>query len=283
MAVFTSFMRSSLFPSVLGLSLLILLGAGCRGGGDPPAPPTPPDPTAIFGSSDATSTLPSDPVGMSCNHEYYPLRLGYFIQYRTTYPPTSKTPGEGYYALRVMRVTGDSVYLKSGYDRPSGARISSDVEYRCIHGGLYAAGYGNTDFLNPGGTDQNRMEVRTERAEGEFLPRHISAGSRWTSHFKIKITPVDPETVDLDGRTLPPVGMSVDVERHAIGVEHVRVPTGEYDAMKIETATFIDDHLSMMGTEWWVKNVGMVKSTYAAGRGADQNIVTEATTVTVPR
>lgn len=274
-------MRSSLFPSALGLSLLVLFGAGCRGGGDRPTPP-PPDPTAIFGSPDATTTAAIPPEGMSCNHEYYPLRPGYFIQYHTTYPAAAGASGEGYYAMRVMRVTSGSVYMKSIHARPGGGDpISSDVEYRCIGGGLYAAGYANTGSLAPGGPEQNRFEVRTDRAEGAFLPAHLDVGSHWSSSFDIKMTPL--ARTDVDGRPTRPIAMSVGIERAALGIEHVRVPAGEYEAMKISTKTSFDGSPSFTGTEWWVKGVGMVKSTYAAGITPEENIVTEATTVEVPR
>jgi hypothetical protein len=45
----------------------------------------------------------------------------------------------------------------------------------------------------------------------------------------------------------------------------------------------IDGHEAMTGSEWWVKDVGMVKSTMnASGAPGADNIITEATGYNVP-
>lgn len=274
MALFFSFMRTPSFARVLFLTgLIVFTGVGCRGGGERP--------TSTVGDASATTTEPTPPEGMSCNHEYYPLRNGYGVQYHTTYPSGGASSGEGYYAILVDNVTAGTARIISTHQRPGSDPISSQVEYKCVGGGLYAQGYGNTGSLAPGGAEQNRFEVRTLNADGEFLPKHIDVGSHWSSHFDIKIIPLAAR--DVDGRPTVPLAMSVTLDRTAMRLERVRVPAGEYEAMRISSKTSFDGVPSFTGTEWWVKGVGMVKSTYGAGATPEENIVTEATRVTIPR
>lgn len=271
------------FFATAAFSVLALTGAACRGGGERPTPAVP-DPTAIFSDPTAPSDdTPPPPEGMSCNHEYFPLRAGYHIQYRNTYPATAGTSGVGYYAQNVRRVTPTSVYLTTAFETTGGGPpIESNVEYRCIGGGLFAAGYIDTGTLARGGEAFNNYEVRTNRAEGEFLPREIRVGSSWSGKFNVTLAPRDRAPADSEEQQLPPITMNIDIGRRAVGVERVVVPAGTYEAMKILSTTLIDGVPTINATEWWVKDVGMVKSTIDAGSGT-QNIVTEAMGVTVPR
>jgi hypothetical protein len=265
------------------LGILALAGAGCRGGGSAPTPVSP-DPTAIFGDPEApTSPERAEPLGMTCNHEYFPLRQGYHIQYRNTYPAAGGTSGVGLYAQNVRRVTPTSVYLTSAFATTGGGPpIESNVEYRCVDGGLRAVGYVDTGTLAPGGAAFNNYRVTTNRAEGEFFPRRIAPGSSWNAKFNITMKPRDEAPADSEERQLPVITMDVDIARRAVGIERVVVPAGTYEAMKIVTNTLFDGVQVMSGTEWWVKDVGMVKSTVDAGSGTE-NIITEAMGVTVPR
>ena len=274
MALFFSFMRTPSFARVLFLTgLLVFTGVGCRGGGERP--------TSTVGDASATTTEPTPPEGMACSHEYYPLRAGYSIQYHTTYPASMGTSGGGNYALRVTRVTGTSAHMKAVFERSGGgAPIASDVEYKCISGGLYASGYVNMGGASPGGPAGN-YEVQTVHSEGEFLPAHIRPGSVWQSSFTIMIIP--PAGSDSLGSASRPVMMDVTAKRRAVGLVRVRVPAGEYEAMQIAASTAFDGQEAMTGTEWWVKDVGMVKSTYSASPSSAESIVTEATGVAVPR
>lgn len=265
------------------LGIVALMGSGCRGGGSPPTP-TVTDPTAIFGDPDAAATSERpEPVGMSCNHEYFPLRQGYHIQYQNTYPPSRGTSGIGHYAQNVRRVTPTSVYLTTAFETTGGgAPIESNVEYRCIGGSLAAAGYIDTGSLARGGAAFNNYEIRTNSSEGEFLPRTIVPGTEWTSKFNVTMGPREAAPAGSEERQLPTITMNIMTTRKAIGIERVVVPAGSYEAMKITSTTFFDGTPTIKGTEWWVKNVGMVKSTVDAGSGVE-DIITQATGVTVPR
>lgn len=275
--------RSFLLIGTAALGLLTLTGAGCRGGGSVPTPTTA-DPTAIFGEPGATATPEATaPVGMSCNHEYFPLREGYHIQYRNTYPAIGGSSGVGNYAQRVRQVTPTSVYLTTAYATTGGGPpIETNTEYRCVDGALRAVGYIDFGTLARGGAAFNNYRVTTNRAEGEFFPRHIVPGSSWSAKFNVNMKPRDEAPADSEERQLPAMTIAIDISKRAVGIERVVVPAGTYDAMKIVTNTLFDGVPTMNATEWWVKDVGMVKSTTDAGSGT-QDIISEAIGVTVPR
>lgn len=273
------------FCGVVGCGSLVLLGVGCRGGGNPPGSEST-EPPAFFGGVAAPRERdPADstsPTGLGCNHEYYPLRLGYHIQYKVTFPPV-EGKDTSYYAFQVAQVKPDSVYVKASYmtdDEP----VTSDIVYKCIDGSLQAAGYFDTAGKVMGGPDRNKFRIRTEIATGQFLPPRIARGDTWSAKFNVKVSPVaDPKTATSDEEVVirDPISLTVTINRAALGIERVTVPAGTFEAMKIKTTTMFDDNLAMSGTEWWVKEVGMVKSTYDAGSGSE-NIITVARGVTVP-
>ena len=201
------------------------------------------------------------------------------------YPASMGTSGRGNYALRVEDVTNDSVILKAVFPITSGGEpVTSKTVYRCQGGVLLAQGYVNMgDLTSHLGRNQDRFVVTTDRASGEFLPQHIDIGSVWSSSFDVTITP-RIQAVEENDTPMRPMSMSVTIERGAIVKERVTVPAGTYDALKVRTTTSFDGQVVMNGTEWWVKDVGMVKSTYNAGTASGaQDIVTEAMSVTVPR
>ena len=270
----------------LALGALIMLGAGCRGGGHP-LTARPEDPTAIFGSTDASSTEyrpdPADstsPTGIACNHEYYPLRLGYHIQYQTTYPPSRGTTGSGLNAIAVRSLASDRVQLQNVVDSGDGIRSYFDFGYICRGGSLMATGYVEAGSFLPGELGRRRSKVQTDSSSGEFLPVHISPGNTWASEFNVKISPAEGSAPDKFGSDAP-IRVPVKIVRIAIGVERVTVPAGTFEAMKIKTSTSFNGVPAMHGTEWWVKEVGMVKATYDAGSGTE-DVVTVARGVTVP-
>ncbi len=278
------------FCGVVGCGSLVLLGAGCRGGGSPPTPDSPEPPPFFGGVAVPREPNPADstsPTGVSCNHEYYPLRLGYHIQYKVTFPPVNGKD-TSYYALRVAEVTDDSVYVKASY-KTDAEPVDSDIVYKCIDGSLQAAGYFDTGSKIPGGPIRNQFRIRTDSASGQFLPPHIARGDTWEAKFMVKVTPVTPLNAEGSALEIPdeevvirdPISMPITISRTALGIERVTVPAGTFDAMKIKTTTKFDVNVAMSGTEWWVKEVGMVKSTYDAGSGVE-NIVTVARGVTVP-
>jgi hypothetical protein len=224
-----------------------------------------------------------------CNHEYFPLRLGYRIQYHTTYPAAMGTSGNGNYSMQVLSAANDAAIVRTEIERSGGgAPIASTVNYYCHDGGLYAAGYVNMGGFSPGGPAGN-FEVHTTRAEGAFLPAHLSTGSVWQGSFTVTMTKPEGSSSDVfgtdraTGRVNQSLSMDIEIKRRAIGIERVRVAAGEFEAMKIGTAMAIDGHEAMTGSEWWVKDVGMVKSTMNASRAPGAyNIITEATGYTVP-
>lgn len=268
--------RSFFVSSLTIAGLCVLMGGGCRNGA--PSPSMRVDPQVSLRASDAAT----------CSHEYLPLRLGYRIHYRTTYPATMATSGEGVYSMEVVRVTEQTASLKTTTESSQGAPISSEVEYRCIDGGLFASGYANIGGLSPGGSAET-IEAHTTQAEGAFLPAQMTIGSKWQGNFTIVVTTStgSSETVlgkySETGSVTVARSMRVGITRTAIGMERVRVAAGEFDAMKIGTVMMVESREALWGTEWWVKDVGMVKSIIAPSTvPGEGSITTEATGYYVP-
>jgi hypothetical protein len=187
--------------------------------------------------------------------------------------------------MRVVDVKPDSVQLQVSYVVGED-QIDSDLVYKCTGGALRAAGYINTGALVRGGPEMNRFHVRTDDAAGQFLPPRIARGDSWSSSFNVKASPLaenlGPDAIPADaGGIREPISVPVTITRTAIGIERVTVPAGRFEAMKIKAVTSFKGVPVMSGTEWWVKDIGMVKSTYDGGSGVE-DITTVARGVTVP-
>lgn len=270
--------------SVLGLSALVLLGAGCgradhsaTGTGAPAADHSP----SAMVARDGGTTAPRS----ACDHPYYPLRTGYEIHYRSTFPAIGRV-SSGSYSLKVTNSTSDSVTLAAIFDSstPGQPPITSEQIIDCSNGGLRARSYLDLGSRVTGAGASNRFNVITRNSSGEMLPQDLHVGSEWHGAFDVTMqaaTSTAMPTVAPDSPLARPMDLSVSVTRRAIAEETVRVPAGEYQALKVSATTNLGLGTPITGTEWWVRGVGMVKSSYDLGSGSE-NIVTEATSVNVP-
>ncbi len=259
---------------------LATIGAGCSN--RPPVTTPPEDPTAIFGR------LPDEPVppaprpeGVFCGNEYYPLKPGYGIRYRTTFPAADGVTGQGAYSFRVTNVENDVAKIETVVESSDGSQppIRSTQSFGCENDALKALAYVDVGSRVTGAASANKFKIETTEANGVFLPRRVRLGDSWVSHFKATLT---PQNVTKNSPIRQPMSVTVDIERGAEAVETVRVPAGTYTAVRLRVNTSINGIESMSGTEWWVEGVGMVKSAFDAGSGV-KDILSEATSVTVPR
>ena len=278
-----SFLRSL---SVVGVSGLVLLGAGC-GRGTTPATPgagtgAPSGSGAVMtggGSGEAGSGSAMVARG-SCDNLFYPLRQGYEIRYRSTFPAIAGVSSGGY-SLKVTDAERNAVTLRASFDpsSPGDAPITSDQRIECEGGILRAKSYLDLGSRISGGAAANQFKATTRNSSGEFLPADLRVGSEWRSTFDVRMEAVSPGA---DSPLSGPIDLNVTINRRAVAEETVTVPAGTYRALKIEATTDLGMGTPLRGTEWWAENVGMVKSTYSLDTGP-QNFITEATSVTVPR
>lgn len=249
--------------------LLFLMGAGCRGTGESPADIRATSSTAAIG-----------PEGVVCRHEYYPLVPGYRALYRTSMDGVDK----GTYSMAVPWVRNNEAYLVVAFTSPDSESVTySNQQLRCHDGALEAKGYINTGGLQPGGSDYNSAEVHTDSVIGSFFPETIRPGMNWES--KVTMTMVPKEPVDgfaIEAKSKP-VTITVVTRKHAVGIETIDLPIGRREAMKIEVVTLFDGLPTLSKTEWWVKDIGMVKSlSRGSYRPEDPQTLTEIQSYVVP-
>lgn len=269
---------SFLSRTTLGMALgtLVLVGAGCGSRTARTVTPAAPEAATTLPS------VPSAPIAVrpasACDHPYYPLRQGYQVQYRVASP--SFAPATKAYSMQVTSADATSVNLRSTFDSetPGQPPITADQAIDCTDGGLRARSYVDLGSRMMGGAAANQFNIETRNATGDLLPRSVAVGAEWQGAFNIHM---DPVAAGLDNPAIRGIDLAVTIRRRAVAEEAVAVPAGRYTALKVEAVTDVGGMSSITGTEWWVRGVGMVKSTYDLGSGG-QTTVTEATSVTVP-
>ncbi len=264
--------KKSFFPLLACLVLVVLMGAGCRGSDRRAEEPTPAfpfgDETPVVSEEDSDD---SDEGLRACANEYYPLRVGYSIEYQTR----GGEGGSNTSRLTVSQATENKITLQTSINRQEGPSIEGALEYECLNGSLAAKGYVDAaSVTSADGTVAQGANIETLSSEGTFMPSRISVGQEWGAKYTISVRPTDsPDVLD---RRAGAVKMEVSIVRTAIGRETVTVPAGRFEAMKIASNTSFNGTLAHTGYEWWVRGKGMVKSVQGAGSGA---ITTEATSI----
>ncbi len=226
------------------LAVLVLLGVGCGAA------------TTVSGPSSGA------PLGRGgdCDNPYYPLNEGHSITYGMI---TGGSRSE--ITMTVTAATAKSATLS--YDI---AGVKATQEITCTSGSLVARG--NVDF----GAATSGMNARTEtrKSSGILMPDRIVPGATWDSEMQTAAT------VTLPGKAGAALGGSLEVvtdiatRREAIGEEEVIVPAGTYRAMKVKNTITMTTSGGPAGkgtpfttetTEWFVRDVGMVKSVTVGG------------------
>lgn len=265
-----TFLRHS-FLALVGIALV---GAGCS---REPVIETGPSAGGASGSAPV-----ADGTRSSCEHPYYPLRPGYEVVFRNSFnSPVDGSPQTSNYSWKVTGATANTVDLAIHFEAGD---INSQQTLRCENGSLEASSYVDVNA----GSGRQAYRVETRNASGTYLPNNLRVGSEWTQTFDIVMTPaadaVDPVLGALNG--------TVTIRRKALSEESITVPAGTYTALKVESRTSLDfgsvagmpsgssGAADVVSTEWWVKNVGLVKT--QATLGASFTATSEATRVTIP-
>lgn len=265
---------TSLRTPLLVLTSLLLVGAGCSRA-------TPSTPATSTGSGSSGSAPLADGARSSCEHPYYPLRPGYEIVFRnTSHSPIDGTPQTSNYSWKVTGATADTVELAVHFDAED---ITSTQTLKCRDGALEASAYVD---LN-GGAGRQSYHLETRNASGTYLPSDLRVGSEWTQSFDIIMRPsagTDPVLGTIEG--------TVTIHRQALAEESVTVPAGTYTALKVESRTSLNfgsiagvldasaGAVDVVSHEWWVKNVGLVKT--QATIGGSLTGLSEAERITLP-
>ena len=156
------------------------------------------------------------------------------------------------------------------YDFGNGAKV--EVEFECSEDGIRALS--QVDFSKAFGGPAASVTSRTKSATGELVPKDFHVGSEWSQTFESEAE-VQNETMQKLG--MKNISTTMKMDHKAVGEESVTVPAGTYTAIKVETDMTVTTKISPTAapiesksktTAYWVRGIGMVKSTSGEGSAA---------------
>lgn len=242
-------------------SALILLGAGCF---SPPATPEADAPA----SSEPVASAPSE-----CGHPYYPMKPGSAITFQSIF---KDRPDE--FTVTVKSNADGKATLE--YDFEGVGKLLTQAVECDKDGSLKAKGY--LDLASA--LSESKFEIETKTVSGVFLPADLKVGSEWGSIYDVNITPQDSAVLKSLGITT--INQQATISNQAMAQERITISAGTYEALRVETKVKLDATLSgsspmnaitVTGTEWWVRGIGMVKSASVAN---GTQVILEAKTIT---
>jgi hypothetical protein len=246
---------STAFSLVLALTLV---GAGCS----KPATPSEPATTPVVGRG-----------ADGCDHPYAPFDAGLTVRYLTTYGAT-----ESGFTYRVLSNEGGKLKIEYAFGT-STTPLTVGASFVCDGGTIKADGYLDMGNSLAG----QRIKMATESVEGEFMPKDLAVGTEWTTSYVVAISSDDPAMKDL----VKDLRQKITVKNKVVADEIVTVRAGTFQALKIESETELNfvsvaanapSGVLIPATSWFVKDVGMVKST-AGGESGGTKWEVEATEV----
>lgn len=201
-------------------------------------------------------------MASNCAHPYFPLRSGYEAVFKNTFPsPIDGSAQVTTYVWNVTGVTASSADLSLKFGTSA---LSVTQHLRCENGNLSATNFVD---MTPAGS-QLGFQVETQRASGAYLPADLKPGSEWTQSFDLILRPQGEMAAAIGD-----ISETTVIRRKALREESVTVPAGRYTALRVESRATVQlhgsgapelgsaDNLEIVTTEWWVKNVGLVKTT----------------------
>lgn len=260
--------------------LLGMLACNAAGNALPSATPAPGEkidqttPEAAT-ATEAPTEAPTESAESAgaCDNPYMPIVVGATWDYKLTGPQSDT------FTHTILTVDDNGFTEQDVF----GIGVTRQGTWECENGNLIA--------LNPpsgsAGTVQAegvQVDLETTEISGVTIPATINAGDTWSQTLTLEGT----ETIN--GQELP-ARNELTSNCTAIGVESVTVEAGTFDAMKVECQTTMDitvtmggndisTPLNLTGTNWYVEDVGLVK-TLTAGSGMDST--TELVSYNIPQ
>lgn len=219
----------------------------------------------VFALTAAAALLSSVPALAACDHPYFPLKEGQTRAYksssgRETEWKTTKVEG----AKATIETSTTNEADKAANTPPHIAT----VEVECTGDGIVL----DLSKMNAAGRDGMGMEVKVVKRSGVTIPAgaKMKAGEKFESSQTLEMT---------SGRMKQAMTMEAKTTSTVVGNEKIKVPAGEFDAVKIAMET--ETSMSMpagaanakhpmagggamtmhsTGNIWVVKGIGMVKN-----------------------
>lgn len=190
-----------------------------------------------------------------CTHEYYPVRAGATWTYQSTGSPASNHR----FTDSITSIRHDGFTLTSEYEK-----FTRTQEWSCSPDGLSALQLGGP-IIAALQSQSIQLDLELTNASGITFPHDIESGDTWQQTLEF--------SGDMNIAGEPGTGSGIaQANFSAVGVEHVSVSAGEFEAMKVQADTVVDLDVTYEGlivpvtytatyTYWFAPDVGWVKAT----------------------
>lgn len=218
------------------------------------ASPAPAEPTVAVdlendmpGSEDASDASQSENLG-ACDNVFFPLDAE-----RTMVYQFESSQGSGEYQMRFTDIRSD------GFTSVLAIEDSSvEIDWTCTEGGLVSSEFSNFSLI-----DSPEFNVKTLDVSGILLPDAdlMVEGYRWDISYTVEVEiPSLGSDATFEGE--------IQMTNTLTTIESVTVPIGTYDqAYRVDsegvltmTAFGVENEVPMGNTNWYVRDVGLVKS-----------------------
>ncbi len=243
-------MKKQIFPffSLTILSLLLLTSCGSNSAAamaDNEAAPASGDSAAAIITEDASLTQGSG----FCANEFFPLRSDKTWKYTITSGDMVSD-----YAITYKDISDSAFTAVQTFPN-----LTSEVAWQCNEEGMLSSEYASMNFSSD--TD---VDFETLEATGVVLPPadQMTIGKVWDMTYTVQVTIIN------SGAEIQADGV-ISISREVAALESVSVPAGTYDeAYRVDNIGEMT--IEVMGTktstplmysDWYVKGVGLVKST----------------------
>lgn len=245
--------NNKVFPFFTLLVIASLSIAACSTQEAPEQPAPPPVEEVMEEPTEQVTENPLNPTALgSCYNPYFPVMEGKVWKYTTVTGDTTSTTDISYKDVTTSSFTS----VQQLQD------ISTEVLWTCGPDGLFSSQFPSMSSI----VQMPDLKIETLDVKGVFIPSEDKwqVGYSWNTEYVIKVSFKSGESV-IEGQGILTVANTIST------IEPITVLSGTYnDAYKVDISGNI--LLNAMGTEinmpftnsiWFVKNVGMVKSTSA--------------------
>jgi hypothetical protein len=203
--------------------------------------------------SEQRATDPIDHSDDPCYNAYYPVSPDTRLEYRVTF-----SGGMSPYDYSISFDPSEQSFVR--HEEGSAGQVL-DTTWKCEADGLRAEKYGDLSVY------ESRLRLDTIKGSGTAIPtwRKWQKGLKWDLTYDVRGQMTfgnTTQSVNVEGK--------VTVSNAIVSEEQVTVPAGSFYALKVTTT--INQSLQMNGTlsmpldsifkvtSWYVKDVGMVKT-----------------------
>jgi hypothetical protein len=275
--------RNLFLGPILGF-IMILVVSACGSPGSPESaiatlPAGPATATAgVVEGADASPESPATDGAEGCTTPYFPAIEGA----SWTYSSANAEFGAYDFTTTVTEVLENRFTLTSEFPD-----LTLTQHWECGPEGLISLELGGGTVARIV-TGETQGELQTSNVSGVTVPASIAAGDVWSHSMDVK------GEMSLAQGQLGSAEGTADTQFQAVGIEPVKVPAGEFEAMRVDSEFTLDllvtvEGLTMpvtftsSGSTWFVENLGWVKqSSTSTMMGIESTDTIELTSYSMP-